>query len=864
MDGTTVSVIIPVYNVEAYLDECLTSVREQQHHDLEIIVVDDGSPDGSAVIADKHAAEDPRICVIHQENRGLGAARNTGIKQATGDYYCFVDSDDVLPVDSVTRMVATATRSGSDIVAGAALRYNSTRRWRPDWVELHGQDRLGFRVEEWPEIIRNNYTWGKLYRASFWRACDLWFREGVSYEDQPIITQLFVRASGIDVIPTITYKWRQRDDQSSISQQMHTLRDLKDRVSAWDESHEALSAEAPSNVYETWLTTLFATHLHWYLNNESTADDNYWNTLQETVERVTADAPDSLTEILQPQHRVAIELTRRDLREEFHEFKRLGGYTLSNFRGRLTTHGLMFELPTYGDPELAIPDELYVLNDEQIPLVHRVDRTAWTWDGSLRVEGWACFRYVDLTDHATTISLTLRNERTGEEISAVGEQNPGHTFLGPVNDRYASYEAGAFAAELPLAARLAANPPKPGDTWALSMRVQTDRLDRAVKVTRVNQSGSGRFLAPLRYQDGFLHRTDLALARPFQLQYQERRVSVDELTLDGSTLAGRLNPPTATEVSLTNVTSADSSDVPIAMTADGNYSISLPPGPYAADTSHQFPEWSMRALLAGRPAPVTVDADLVEGVHGRSGSVVYSVRQSHRGAVLVQPSPSLVDLSHADISDDVLVVSGSVPTVEAGTLTLSLRAVKATSTPVMVDFVDGGFTARIPLVYSVWRYGDQALPSTSYTLCYELRVPDGTTSDGEVQVSYGLTLRLPWSYESNDFAVTATRATGRALQLQLFTPIGREARGAYQRRRLEEAHKAREGSEHLEGLLIETNFGEIAGDNGIAVHQELQRRSSHLRVYWAVKDRSVIVPDGGSRWFATAANGSRDCAPPSI
>ncbi len=253
---TSVSVIVPIYNVEEYLDDCLNSIRAQQHAFLEILVVDDGSPDRSAEIAFRHASEDSRIRVIQRENGGLGAARNTGLRAATGDYLCFVDSDDIVPSDAISTMVEAATKSGSDIVAGAAVRFNLSRRWRPDWVVLHAHERLHIRVRDWPELVRNNYTWGKLYKTSFWREANLWFREGVSYEDQPIITQLFLRAKGIDVIPTVTYEWRQRDDLSSISQQMHTLPDLVDRVSAWRDSLKTLSEEAPPAVFEAWMRTL--------------------------------------------------------------------------------------------------------------------------------------------------------------------------------------------------------------------------------------------------------------------------------------------------------------------------------------------------------------------------------------------------------------------------------------------------------------------------------------------------------------------------------------------------------------------------------------------------------------------------------
>ena len=92
--GELISVIIPIYNVEAYLDECIASVIAQTYSNLEIILVDDGSPDNCPQMCDEWAAKDSRIRVIHKENGGLSDARNAGIDIATGEYIAFVDSDD--------------------------------------------------------------------------------------------------------------------------------------------------------------------------------------------------------------------------------------------------------------------------------------------------------------------------------------------------------------------------------------------------------------------------------------------------------------------------------------------------------------------------------------------------------------------------------------------------------------------------------------------------------------------------------------------------------------------------------------------------------------------------------------------------
>ena len=103
-----VSVIIPVYNVEAYLEQCVDSVLSQSFDDFEIILVDDESPDGSGEICERYAASDTRVSVVHKKNGGLGYARNTGLEKAVGRYVFFLDSDDYLPADALERLYALA------------------------------------------------------------------------------------------------------------------------------------------------------------------------------------------------------------------------------------------------------------------------------------------------------------------------------------------------------------------------------------------------------------------------------------------------------------------------------------------------------------------------------------------------------------------------------------------------------------------------------------------------------------------------------------------------------------------------------------------------------------------------------------
>ena len=115
-DMPLVSVVVPVYNVEKYLDRCVQSVVGQTYDNLEIILVDDGSTDGSAVICDNWASSDGRIKVIHKKNAGLGMARNSGMDSAGGKYIFFFDSDDYVDTKTVEKCVSTAEKNDSDAV----------------------------------------------------------------------------------------------------------------------------------------------------------------------------------------------------------------------------------------------------------------------------------------------------------------------------------------------------------------------------------------------------------------------------------------------------------------------------------------------------------------------------------------------------------------------------------------------------------------------------------------------------------------------------------------------------------------------------------------------------------------------------
>ncbi|MGN1326481.1 MAG: glycosyltransferase family 2 protein, partial [Clostridia bacterium] len=113
-----ITVIMPVYNVEKYLEEAIDSVIYQTYQNLEIILIDDGSTDNSGNICDEYAKKDSHIKVIHQENKGLSGARNTGLDIATGEYIMFIDSDDIFPKDACEKMLKFMEEKDADYIVG--------------------------------------------------------------------------------------------------------------------------------------------------------------------------------------------------------------------------------------------------------------------------------------------------------------------------------------------------------------------------------------------------------------------------------------------------------------------------------------------------------------------------------------------------------------------------------------------------------------------------------------------------------------------------------------------------------------------------------------------------------------------------
>ncbi len=188
-----ISVIIPVYRVEAYLRRCVDSVLAQTYDNLEILLVDDGSDDGCPGICDAYAQKDRRVQVIHQENRGLSGARNAGIDRAKGNYLVFADSDDYLAPEFVERLYRACLDTGSDLALCrfAYVKGEAIPRAGGGEIEVLTGRQMQARLCE-PEGVYYVVAWNKLYRRELFEG--IRYPEGRIHEDEATTYRIFHRA----------------------------------------------------------------------------------------------------------------------------------------------------------------------------------------------------------------------------------------------------------------------------------------------------------------------------------------------------------------------------------------------------------------------------------------------------------------------------------------------------------------------------------------------------------------------------------------------------------------------------------------------------------------------------------------------
>jgi len=293
------SVIIPTHNVRPWITETIQSVLMQDFDDMEVIVVDDHSEDGTLEVVERVAGADPRVKVVRAAARGGGSARNEGVDRARGEYIVFADGDDIVPEGAYRALVDSLLESGSDLAVGDYLKFSPDATWRPT-ARMPAFDHpvRGTTLSDIPSMIFSRPCWNKAFSRDFW------IRTGIRFPDVPRSNDIvpmvtaYVKAERIDVIENVVYLYRDRPGGSSMTSRASSAASLLSYL-----EQEKICADLVASVGSSELTSRYSSLIHdrdgffhvrkflasW--TEPQPEDDAVTNRLHELMEMVGAAAP---------------------------------------------------------------------------------------------------------------------------------------------------------------------------------------------------------------------------------------------------------------------------------------------------------------------------------------------------------------------------------------------------------------------------------------------------------------------------------------------------------------------------------------------------------------------------------------------
>lgn len=389
------SIVVPVYNVELYLDECLESIAAQTFSDFEVVLVDDGSTDGSAALAQAFAERDDRFRVVLQKNAGLGAARNVGARHITPgtEYLAFVDSDDTMPDYAYQRMIDALDETGSDFAAGNVMRFRSvgmSQSW--GHRQAFATTKLKTHISKFPPLVTDRTAWNKVYRRTFWDEHGFQYPEGILYEDAPVSIPAHYFASSVDILGDVVYNWRVRETgERSITQRSTDPISVIDRVKSVRLVREALKSKLQGEQGAT-----YARYLREYDHNALSeelpllykyvgeAGQDYRDAFAKEVGGIIREIGTGPWSDLNVADRLKAYLAGEGRIEEFIAL----GKHQSDFSYSVPVKGLARPQADYPFLKAPVPTKILTLGPRERRVVSRVEQAFWS-DGKLLLRGYA-------------------------------------------------------------------------------------------------------------------------------------------------------------------------------------------------------------------------------------------------------------------------------------------------------------------------------------------------------------------------------------------------------------------------------------------------------------------------------------------
>ncbi|MFJ7411933.1 CDP-glycerol glycerophosphotransferase family protein [Streptomyces sp. NPDC098077] len=406
------SVVVPVHNVEAYLDDCLRSVADQTLEAIEVVMVDDGSTDGSARIAAEFAARDSRFRLVRQQNAGLSAARNTGVRHTTPTvpYLAFADSDDVVVHDAYERMTASLESTGSDLATGNVWRLTAQGRqqaWQYRWLTAA---RPRTHITRDPRLLADRVAWNKVFRRSFWDAHGFAFPVGKLYEDTPVMIPAHHLAGSVDVLHEHVYYWRVRE--GSITRRRTDVTGVRDRIAACEQVSAFLGGRdaAQRRAYDA---SCLRDDFGYFLDGLPMGGEAYRTAFLEGAGAFVDRAGPGALEGLPVELRVKWSLVRERRLDDLLEvlaFERANGAGTFAVEGLPGRRRAVYPGVRGASARLARTD---------IPAVARLLEARWGADGRLRLRGYAYLRNLPAASARQRLTVGMVRAEGGRQVRPV-------------------------------------------------------------------------------------------------------------------------------------------------------------------------------------------------------------------------------------------------------------------------------------------------------------------------------------------------------------------------------------------------------------------------------------------------------------
>ena len=444
------SVVVPIFDTGPRLHRCLESLAGQIVDRLEIVLVDDGSQDGSLEIARAFAEQHHRVRLVEQSHRGVGPARDAGVQVATGEFLAFCDSDDEVPPDAYERMISALRESGSDMAIGSVLVQDKGVYRQPDWVRRSNPDRmLGMPLDQMPEVMANLLPGTRMFRKSFWDSHEFSFGED-DHHDIVTMVEAVLAARTIDVLSGITYRWGWRESGTSLLQ-----RDLReaDRVRC-KLTHiltagEVVLSKASPQVQRQFFTDILHTVTPDLVRAALTRDDGYWASVQGELRRLLERIPDEDLANVPVEDRITAWLCARAEREAAADFLEYAFDNKDGYPFREVEGHPHIKLP-FIDALAPVDSAMTRVADVDMRYRTRLTAMRWVRPGVLRLEGAAFIDYVESSEPGQ-VTVILRDRSTGAE-----KQFPASSFVDETVNRWAGraqedHSNDAFECEIDVA-----------------------------------------------------------------------------------------------------------------------------------------------------------------------------------------------------------------------------------------------------------------------------------------------------------------------------------------------------------------------------------------------------------------------------